>query len=305
MNIEDLKAFVAVVDAGSVGRAALRLNLTQPAISRRVKRLEDVLGIALLDRASKPARLTRAGEAAYRNCMAVLRATEALAREIRATAPIGPLRIGVSLGIAESVFRPALEALRDAHPGTTLHLSTARSPEVRRQVADSLIDAAIMMVRPDRPIDEPQAELLGNERVVVIAGRDLAAPSRCHLADLAQYSWVINPDGCGFRTQLDQAMAASGHSLQVSAESWGTALQLALVAHGAGLGLVAQRMLGESPHAAALRTIIVKDFRPSLNVWLIRAGALGALSAPVDVLATTVRRVLATNGSNVDTSPGS
>src|SRR5256885_7292238 len=96
MNIEDVRAFVAVVDMGSVGRAALRLNLTQPAISRRVQRLEEDLGITLLDRDSKPARPTRAGEAAYRRCMAVLRATEALARETRAAMPTGPLRIGVS-----------------------------------------------------------------------------------------------------------------------------------------------------------------------------------------------------------------
>src|SRR5215471_7635455 len=101
MNIEDVRAFVAVVDTGSVGRAALRLNLTQPAISRRVQRLEEALGVTLLDRDSKPARPTRVGEAAYRKCMAVLRASEALAREIRAT-PAGPLRIAVSLGIAES-----------------------------------------------------------------------------------------------------------------------------------------------------------------------------------------------------------
>jgi len=64
------------------------------------------------------------------------------------------------------------------------------------------------------------------------------------------------------------------------------------VARGAGLGLVAQRMVRESPHAADLRIVEVNDFQPTLNVWLIRAGDLGPLSAPVDVLAETVRDVL-------------
>src|SRR5215471_648299 len=138
MNIEDVRAFVAVVDTGSVGRAALRLNLTQPAISRRVQRLEEVLGVALLDRDSKPARPTRAGEAAYRKCMAVLRASEALARDVRATAPAGPLRIAVSMGIAECIFTPALDALRKSCPGTTLHLSAGRTIELRKLVVASL-----------------------------------------------------------------------------------------------------------------------------------------------------------------------
>src|SRR5208337_1317320 len=100
MNLHDVRAFVAVVDTGSVGRAALRLKLTQSAISRRVQRLEEALGVALLDRDSKPARPTREGEAAYARCMAVLRATDALARGAL-TPAAGPLRIGVSSGIAE------------------------------------------------------------------------------------------------------------------------------------------------------------------------------------------------------------
>src|SRR5262245_22177044 len=125
MNIEDVRAFVAVVDTGSVGRAALRLNLTQPAISRRVQRLEDTLGVTLLDRDSKPARPTRAGEAAYRRCMAVLRAAEALARETQPDVAAGPLRIGVSPGIADSIFASALEALRSHHPEVLLRLTTA------------------------------------------------------------------------------------------------------------------------------------------------------------------------------------
>lgn len=293
MNIDDVRAFVAVVDTGSVGRAALRLNLTQPGVSRRVQRLEEALGVALLDRESKPARPTRAGESAYRKCMAVLRASEALARDVRATAPVGPLRIAVSLGIAESVFTPALDALRAAHPRTTLHLSTGRSIELRKQVAESLVDAAIVMVRHDRPVDETHAELLGSERVVVVAGIRLAVPPRCRLVDLAEHSWVINPDGCGFRTQLDSALANAGHALAISAETWGTALQLALIARGAGLGLVAERMIRESPHATALQTIAVDDFQPVLKVWLVRAGELGPLSPAVDVLAETVRGVLA------------
>jgi hypothetical protein len=66
-----------------------------------------------------------------------------------------------------------------------------------------------------------------------------------------------------------------------------------MVARNAGLGLAPERQLAESPHRAALRVIEVEDFCATLRVWLVRAGALGALAAPVDALAATVRRVLA------------
>jgi len=297
MNTEDLRTFVTVVDSGSVGRAALRLNRTQPAISRRIQRLEEALGVTLLDRDSKPARPTRAGEAAYRRCMAVLRATEALAREAQADVPTGPLRIGVSAAMAESIFVPALDAVRTSFPHTMLHLSSTRSSELHKEVADGLIDAAIVMRLPDRPIEEPGAEALGTERVVVVgpAGVDTASP--CRIVDLARFSWVINPNGCGFRSQLDRALSASGHSLDVAAQSWGTGLQLALIARGGGLGLVPERLIGESPHARALRILTVEDFRPALSVWLVRARHLGPFAAAVDVVAATVRRLLAPDGA--------
>ncbi len=291
MNIEDVRAFVAVVDMGSVGRAALRLNLTQPAISRRVQRLEETLGVTLLDRESKPAKPTRAGEAAYARCMAVLRATEALTRQ-GSPAPAGPLRIGVSSGIAELVFAPALDALRASHPATALHLAAGRSLDLRKQVAEGLIDAAVVMARPDRPLDEAGTEMLGTERVMVVAGPGVAARSAGRLADLGGLAWVINPDGCGFRAQLERALAATGHGLEVAAESWGTALQLALVARGAGLGLVPERLIAELAHRASLRVIEVEDFRASLDVWMARAGALGPLGVAVDVVAAAVRQVL-------------
>lgn len=295
MNIEDVRAFVAVVDTGSVGRAAVRLNLTQPAISRRIQRLEQALGVNLLDRDSKPARPTRLGQMAYGRCVTVLRATEALTRDAHDVTPTGPLRIGVSPGIADSIFACALEAVEASHPKIQLRLSTARSVELRKQAADGLLDAAIVMARMDRPIEGPAAMALGSERVVVVAPGSARFTSPCNLADLGGWRWVINPDGCGFRTQLDQALAAAGHGLEVAAESWGTALQLILIARGAGLGLVPERLIAESPHAAALQIVKVRDFRPQLAVWLICSAASGPFADTLQAVGVAARRLLAKN----------
>lgn len=292
MNIEDVRAFVAVVDTGSVGRAALKLNLTQPAVTRRVQRLEESLGVTLLDRDSKPARLTRTGEGAYTRCMAVLRAADTLTREIRPDTANGALRIGVSLGIAESVFTPALDALRTRFPGISLHLLSATTADLRKRMDDGSLDAAIVLTRAERPLDDTIAERLGTERVAIIAGRDLKLPAHRKLADLGGIPWVINPDGCGFRIQLERALAASGHAMDVAAEAWGATLQIGLVARGAGLGLVTERLVTEAPQRDAVRKIKVADFDPALVVWLLRAPHLGAHAAAVDVLAAAVGDLL-------------
>ena len=289
MNIEDVRAFAAVVETGSLGRAALRLKLTQPAISRRIQRLEAALGVALLDRDSKPARPTPAGEAAYGRCMAVLRAMQALISDRPGGFLAGPLRIGITLGLADAVVVPAVDALHRHDPDIVLHLTTGRSLDLKKQVVDGTLDAAVVMTRREQGHEESTADLLGVERAAVVAGARLPCPPRCTLADLVMLPWVINPDGCGFRTQLDRSLVRCGHALEVAAETWGHGLQLALVARGTGLGLVPRRLILESPHIASLRIIDVHDFCPALNVWLMRTAAIGMNAAAVDVVAVAVR----------------
>jgi DNA-binding transcriptional LysR family regulator len=149
------------------------------------------------------------------------------------------------------------------------------------------------MTRREQGHEEPTAALLGVERVAVVAGATLPCPPRCTLADLVTFPWVINPDGCGFRTQLDRSLVQCGHALEVAAETWGHGLQLALVARGTGLGLVPRRLILESPHVASLRIVDVHDFRPALNVWLMRAAAIAMNAAAVEVVGAAVRSSLA------------
>jgi DNA-binding transcriptional LysR family regulator len=301
MNIEDVRAFVAAVDSGSVAKAAVRLNLTQPAISRRIQRLEEDLGVALLDRDSKPAKTTRAGEAAYRRCVAVLRATEALRLETHGAANLGPLRLGFTYALSDSMLTPAVEAVRKNCPDVQLRVVTDRSPLLRKQVEDGLLDAAIVASLPSRPLDSPHATSLGTEKVAVVGPANLGREVS-HIRDLADLPWVINPDGCGFRSQLDQALAASGHTLNVIAEIWGTAPQLALIARGAGLGLVPERLVEESPHRASLRVMPIEDFQASVSVWLVRSGQAGVFEHSLEVLQQAVAQTLASDARS--TWPG-
>lgn len=295
MNIEDVRAFVAAVDSGSVGKAAIRLNLTQPAISRRIQRLEESLGIALLDREQKPARPTRAGEAAYKRCVAVLRATEVLQQETRSASDLGPLRLGLTYAISDSIITLTVEALRAKCPDVQVRVSVERSNLLRRQVSEGTLDAAVVATMPDRPLDGPRATLLGTERVVVIGPKDFKGPAK-RLADLADMTWVINPDGCGYRTQLDHALGSAGRVLNVSAEVWGTSPQLALIARGAGVGLVSERLLAESPHRQALKVLPVEDFEAKVAIWLVQQGADSPFDGAIGVLQETVSGLLTPHG---------
>src|SRR5438445_13199582 len=103
MNLQDIEAFVAVAEAGSVNRAALRLNLTQPATTRRIQNFEAAIGGApLFNRAVKPAALTSLGTHVLERCRRVLTAVAELeACTAKAADPAGDLQAGVAHGLGQ------------------------------------------------------------------------------------------------------------------------------------------------------------------------------------------------------------
>jgi DNA-binding transcriptional LysR family regulator len=292
MNIEDVRAFVAVVDNGSVGKAALRLHVTQPAITRRVQRLEETLGIALLDRDSKPAKPSRVGESIYQRCLAVLRATDELAQSVTTTLPAMPLRVGLSYAISECVFAAALEAVRGHQPDLKLHLLAGPSPDLQDSVSNGALDAAVILSKSGHSPHGPHVTAIGEEKVAVVAAKSSGLPVKAEMSDLVGHSWIINPNGCGFRSQLERALAEVGSPLNVIAETWGNSLQLAMAARGDGIVLAPERRVRHSSYRDMLQIIDVRGFEPKVAVSMVRGDVPGAFARALDVMAGAVKTVL-------------
>jgi DNA-binding transcriptional LysR family regulator len=164
---------------------------------------------------------------------------------------------------------------------------------LRRQVADGQLDAAVVAEKPERPLDVAHATPLGTERVLVVVPPGSPLPDRIAVADLAGQRWVINPDGCGFRAQLDRALANRGAPVEVVAETWGAGLQLALIARGIGIGLIPERLLVGSPWRDSVRVVTVDDFAPALTAWMVTGGPLGPFDTAIAAISDTVRTFLA------------
>ncbi len=124
MNLADVKAFVAVAETGSLHRAALRLGLTQPAITRRLQNFEALMGVAaLLDRRAKPRALTAAGRTALEYCRRALKAAELEASASATGEPADELRIGIAHSQAEVVLAAPIDGLRRRFPALRLNVA--------------------------------------------------------------------------------------------------------------------------------------------------------------------------------------
>ncbi|MCS9980992.1 LysR family transcriptional regulator, partial [Pseudomonas aeruginosa] len=125
MKIDDIDAFVAVIRNASLSQAAESLGLTQSAITRRVQSLEESLGVALLDRNTKPLKPTASGLRVYEQCRRVLREVDGLRELVAGDAtPSGVLRLGVPQSIGEVVLLDALRRLADEYPELRAQVGT-------------------------------------------------------------------------------------------------------------------------------------------------------------------------------------
>jgi DNA-binding transcriptional LysR family regulator len=276
-------------------RAAEKLHLTQPGLTRRVQNLETTLAVELLDRQSKPLKPTAAGNEVYALARTVLRAVDDLLMVASPESePSGELRIGMPPFLAEVALEKPVDLLRCAFPRLTLRVTAGWSPALVQSVERASLDASIVLLPSGlAPPETLHATRLAILPTVIVAARALGLPDTpVTLADLTRYEWVLNQDGCGMRSVLRRAMEAAGVPFNVAVEAFGCELQLSLVARGLGIGLVTPDMLERTVHRPAIQVIETTDFRTGVDVWFIHGSVPARLMRAIDLLRCALTEVL-------------
>jgi len=298
MNIQDIQAFVAVAETGSVSRASARLHLTQPAVTRRIQSFEAAIGNSVVfNRTVKPAVLTALGCHVLEHCRRVLSAVTELEASVTSAAdPSGELRVGVAHGLGEMVLTTPLDALRRSFPRVRLQVSSNWSTGLIEEMRSGALDCAVGLLTDAHAIPAGLSGIpLGAEQVVVVSAsrtprRRDGTPWR--LRDLAEESWLLNPPGCGCRAALVRSFDRQQLPMLIAAEVFGEDLQLSLLAHSGGLGLVPHRQLEQSPHRHGLQVLDILDFVMPATVTLIRNAVSGRFDPAVELLAGELKAKL-------------
>ena len=143
VELKHLKHFVAVAEDGGISAAARRLGLTQPALSRQIKALEEDLAVTLLDRGARSFALTPAAEALVADARKLLEYCEAMTQRVRAVASGLPLRIGYSPSLAADFLPVAIERFNQLHPGVRVSLHDVSSLDMQRMLLGGKLDLIV------------------------------------------------------------------------------------------------------------------------------------------------------------------
>ena len=284
MDLKQLEYFVRVAELGSFTRAAVELEVAQPALSRQVRLLEVELRQTLLVRNGRGAVPTEAGMILLEHGRGILHQVQ------RARDDLGRLRGGLSgrvaLGVPSSVARvlavPLTREFRRAMPDAKLSISEALSAGLQDGLASGRLDIAVLYnAQPSRELDVTP---LVEEDLLLVRARppglhEDPPPGPVELAEVAKLPLVIPSRPNAIRMHVESALAGIGARPNVALEIDGVTAILDLVLDGAGCAILSRNALLNSPRPSAYAAQQIGS--PPLRIQLSLATSLQRPATPV------------------------
>ena len=246
MELRHLRYFIAVAESENVSRAALKLHVSQPALSRQIRDLEEELGFVLLARGAKSVRLTAAGKTFQVEAQAVLQRVEEALKAARAVATggRGELHVGYAPSLTTRILPPALRAFQAGLPNVRVLLYDLSTEEMLGRLRDGALQIAFLIRPSPARLRGLRFENLRRESLclAVAPGHRLARRRTVRLLDFARepliaYSRKEYPE---YHEALAKFFATIKGKPQIAEEHDGITSLTAAVEAGGGVALVSE-----------------------------------------------------------------
>jgi DNA-binding transcriptional LysR family regulator len=201
LKLRDLHVLLAVVQRGSMAKAANELAMSQPAVSKAIADMERELGVRLLDRTPRGVEPTKYGLALMKRGWAIFDELRQGVQELEflADPSVGELRIGSSEGMAAGLLPAIIREISRRHPRIVINVSQALFATTQyRDLQERSVDLLFGRVfGPPPPEEGVVVENLFDDRVVIVVGKHhpLARSRRLTLANLSEQRWILPPPG--------------------------------------------------------------------------------------------------------------
>lgn len=249
-ELHDLIAFRAVAELGNFRKAAEAVHISQPAFSRRIDKLEQALGIRLLERTTREVKLTAVGREFARSISTLLDGLDETLLTVRG---VGTGRMGeVSIACVPSTvyyfLSNVIQRYRAQYPKLRVRVFDASANEVLAAVASGEADFGINFLGGSEP--EIDYRPLLTERFVIACRRDhpLAALRKVTWRDLEGHDFILTAKSSGNRLLLDQALAGTSTRLRPVYEAQHVTTMLGLVEAGLGVAAVPSLAMPQYEH---------------------------------------------------------
>ncbi|PBJ16490.1 HTH-type transcriptional regulator CynR [Pseudomonas ogarae] len=276
MDLRDLAYFEIIAELGHLGRAAQKLNRSQPALTKSIQRLEESLGTRLFERDGRRIKLTPVGELLKVRGKQLQQSVAETQREIRdfANGVMGNIRLGCAASMADHLLPHLTATLLSRAPQITLNLVIGQDDLLRESLFSGRLDMVICPQYEADPLLQFHA-LFDDEAVVVASRHHPLFSAGYELRDLCQYQWVLPASTVPARRWIDNAFQSRDLPLpQVQIETTSISLLPRLIGETNLLSFLARETLEDVKGVTHLREVRLKETTMKRTIVVfVRAGA--------------------------------
>ncbi len=200
INLPQLRTFIAIADTGTMTKAVEKVNLTQSAASQQIAKLEEALGVKLLERNTNKVTLSNHGKLLYSCGRELLMLNDRILENLGEASKAVEIKLGVPHDLVEVFIPPILREFGETHPHVTVTLSSLSSWKLFEQYTIGKLDMALVT----DPVGTNRGEVLLEDELVWVGARD----------GKASQAWPImvtlGGDGCQFSEPIADALMRSG-----------------------------------------------------------------------------------------------
>jgi LysR family transcriptional regulator, nitrogen assimilation regulatory protein len=302
MELRQLRYFVAIVDHGSLSRAALVLHVAQPALTQQLRQLEEELGVQLLHRSAQGVLSTDAGKVFYEHAQAILKqVADAQAAVVQsAERPAGSVTLGLPHSISEALALPLLTAIRRRYPEITLQLTEEITGSLAEQLRAGRINLAVLFDDGQlgsftaTPLVEEELRFICRADAPVAAGRE-----RLSLRDALDTTLILPGLQHGVRPRIESTARAAGLATRDVIEINSIAILKSAILAGMGATLLPVAPVQAEVERGAMRALAIDSPAVARTVVLCtsRNIPLTNAAAAVSRLVVQVAHALCAGGN--------
>ncbi|SFD35764.1 transcriptional regulator, LysR family [Bacillus sp. OV194] len=286
---QELLVFKTVVDKENFSLAAKELHITQPAVSRYIKVLENKMNSKLLERNNKMVRVTRAGEIVYHHAKEILSLYDRMESLVEGmmSIPAGKLSIGASYTFGEYILPHVIANLRRSFPLINPSISIGNTSEIIQQVTARQLDVGIIegKIKNDNMFKERFS--IDTMVVVVSAFHPIANQEEVLLSELEQETWIVREPGSGTREVTDEMFEDYRFKPESVMEFGSTQIIKESVEAGLGVSFLSSWTIRKELALGTIKVLNIKGFPIRRNFTLVKQDTLfqtKAMEVFIDIL---------------------
>ena len=268
MESIELRSLCASSKLNSISKAAKSLGLGQSTVTTHIKRLEDELGVKLIDRAIRPIRTTSAGARLVQLATPILGKIDSFIGKLPEANQETPISIAAAQDQIPGLLRDVVLEYRSLYPKTQLQIRSGILSEATEMVAEGIVDLGLL-ARPEDQSGLDFERLIEFERVLFTPlGHPLLAFPIVSLEQIVDWPLIVLRKGTCTRTAIDAAVKKSGLKYDIVIELDNMDLVKEYVAKGLGIG-IGGRSHSDSPSKAKIGMLSLSHLLPPGEVGIV------------------------------------